>query len=266
MAINGRPKVKVRSGQAPVRPVRGPTYDLRPADPRPVRGPRWWLLRLVPLGLVLALVGLASWWVAGPPTSLDAAVLRGDRQVQGPVCLETLVDWSGSMDDHQPERRDALDALNRFARRELLPDDVYMEVAFGADAAVTVPATRFADRDRADLLDGGIDRDGTAIVPAVRASRDGRSGAAARCAARAAVIISDGIVSDVPGDLAAALQAADYTRVFLVTPGYFGRPTAFAGPELAGVVVKHFWDAARLGVVYADVIASVTGQSVGHRR
>ena len=266
MGITDRPKTRVTEGEAPVRPARGPRYDLRPADQRPRRGLRWWLLRLIPLLALLGMMALAWWWLAGPPTSLDSAVLRGARQVQGPVCVETYVDWSSSMDSHQPERQEALDALNRFARRELEPTDVYLEVAFGTTAAVMVPPTRFSELGPAQLDDGGIDRSGTLLLPAVAEAADGRADLGTDCAARALVIVSDGIVFDDTPALAGALRDARYTRVFLVTPGYFGRPGAFAGPELAGVVVKHFWDSERLGVVYADVIASVTGQSVGHLR
>jgi hypothetical protein len=222
--------------------------------------------RLMPLALLLAVLSLLVWWAGGPPLTLDSAVLIGDRKVQGPICVETYVDWSSSMNSHQSERQQALDSLNRFAHRELEPSDVYMEVAFATTSQVTVRPTAFRDLGPSQLTSGSIDRSGTVLAPAVGTAQRGRGRLGADCAARALVIVSDGIVSDEPAALAATLRAGRYTRVFLVTPGYRGRPGAFASPELGGIEVKHFWSAKRLGVVYADVIAEVSGQRVGHRR
>lgn len=257
---------KHRSEGAPVQPGVGPTYLLTPKDPKPRRGLSWWLRRLVPLALLLTLLALAVWWAAGPPLTLDSAVLRGPREVQGPVCVETYVDWSSSMNKHQSQRQEALDALNRFATRELEPTDVYMEVAFATTSAVTVPPTPFRDLGPARLNDGGIDTSGTALLPAIVVAQRGRSRVGADCAARATVLVSDGEVHDELAALAPALRSGRFTRVFLVTPGYWGRPGPFSRSDLAGVEVKHFWSSKRLGVVYADVVAEMTGQQVGHRR
>ncbi|MFG3557843.1 VWA domain-containing protein [Micromonospora sp. NPDC047557] len=238
--------------------------------PAPTRTPLWRrLLRpLLATLLVLGLLGFCALQIRkqlGPPGSLDQAVLEGTRRVTGPVCIDEAQDVSGSMERYTALREQAVEQLFLFAHRELRPTDQLAEAVFSGTAGVTLPPTSLHTmpaRQRAP--EPG---DGTLLAPAVRALTDADERADRECAARALVAISDGEVFDDPADLRAALVDAAYTRVYLVVPGSVGgRPEVFKGDVLGGALVRRFSDAERLGVIFGEIAAELTGERLEQRQ
>ncbi|MEV6695356.1 vWA domain-containing protein [Micromonospora sp. NPDC051196] len=232
--------------------------------------PAWWRRLISPLLttlLVLALLGLCAVrihdWL-GPPDSLDQAVLEGARKVPGPVCIHEIQDVSGSMTQYSSLREQAVSQLFLFAQRELQATDQLAEAVFSGTAGVTLPPTSLhALPVRRTAPTPGA---GTFMAPAVRALTLADR-ADQTCAARALIAITDGEVHDEPAELRSALVDGAYTRVYLVIPGWAGgRPSAFTGDVLDGVVVRRFTDAPRLGVIFGQVFAELLGVELRQRK
>lgn len=268
------------SGTAPA--VRRPTLHRVPVHrrvfpvvpgrtlPRPLRR----LLYAV-LALMLAAVALVSCREAEKPTSLAGSVLAGQRLVTGPVCLEVAVDVSGSMDQFRGQRERAERELFAFARRAL-DEDTLSEAFFASSARIALHPTVLNTLDAPPQVPGGIDYQGTRLTPAVAALISARpSGSAGTCAARALVVISDGLLGDDPAELTGTLARGAYTRIFAVIPAEtgWGRPAPLTGGLLDSITVHHFTDsglsgriasiladAQPLDVVFGEILSALTGQ------
>jgi hypothetical protein len=234
-----------------------------------------WLRRLLLalLALLLLMAALVSCRETRKPTSLATSTLSGPRLVTGPVCIEEAVDVSGSMTAFTAQRQQAEQALFDFARRELGRDDLFAEAFFAGSGEVALRPSALDRLTAAPGIPAGIDPNGTALAPAVEALVAARGRTANRCAARALVLITDGLISDTDAT-AAALRAGSYTRVYAVIPAETGwsRPSPLGGP-LESIAVHHFTsggakgrmasvlaDAKPLDVVLGQVVGSLTGQ------
>ncbi|WP_432899931.1 vWA domain-containing protein [Micromonospora matsumotoense] len=233
--------------------------------------PPWWRRLIRPLLTTLLVLALLAFcavrihdWL-GPPASLDQAVLEGARKVAGPVCIDEIQDVSGSMTQYTALREQAVDQLFQFAQRELEASDQLAEAVFSGTTGVTMPPTSLhALPARRPAPAPG---DGTLMAPAIRALTAADRQADRTCAARALVAITDGEVHDDPAELRNALVDGAYTRMYLVVPGLAGgRPGAFTGDVLDGVVVRRFTDARRLGVIFGQVFAELLGVELRHRK
>jgi hypothetical protein len=247
-------------------------------QPAPRRSLPVWLRRLLwaLLLLLLLLIALVACDENEKPTGLDDSTLAGPRRTTGPVCVEEAVDVSGSMVAYTAQREYAERELFAFARRELWPDDMFSAAFFSSTAAVALapsPVTQLASAPvvPADLVGGG-----TLLTPAVEGLVAARP-ADAPCAARALVVITDGLLGDDPAVLSAALDSGHYTRVYAVIPADsgWGRPAPLTGPGLERIVVHRFhdggWsgrmasvlaDAKPLDVVFGHIFADLTGQQL----
>ena len=179
------------------------------------------------------------------------------------------------------QRDQAEDQMFNFARRELRRDDLFSEAFFAATGKLALPPTPMAELSAPPAEPSGIDQNATYLSPAVRALIAARSSdsAASRCASRALVVITDGLIDD-PGPLATALSRGNYTRVFAVIPAAtgLGRPSELSGGTRNAITVYHFTtnsgltaraaglvDGAQpLDVVFGDIISSLTGQHLTH--
>jgi hypothetical protein len=267
----------------PVQVVRRPTRDRIPLVRRPFTPqPRWrmprWVRRLLRwlLVLLLILVALASCRESRKPSSLTGSTLAGPRLITGPICIEEAVDVSGSMTAFTAQRERAERALFDFARRELSKEDLFAEAFFAGSAKLALPPSSSDRLAVTPSVPDGIDYTGTNLAPAVDALAAARSRLQGRCAARALVIITDGLIFD-PDAAAAALRNAVYTRVFAVIPAATGwrRPGPLRGGPLDAVSVYHFGESGLSGraasvfagskpldVVFGDIVGSLTGQKL----
>ncbi|MEU7934835.1 vWA domain-containing protein [Micromonospora echinofusca] len=241
--------------------------DDAPAAARPSRWARLarpLLVTLLALALLGAL-GLQLHSLLGPPATLDRAVLEGDRKVTGPVCIDEAQDVSGSMEQYTALRERAVAQLFEFAKRELRPEDQLAEAVFSGAAGLTLPPTRLHTLSPL-RRPPPTPANGTMMAPAVRVLTAADRGATGDCAARALVVITDGELHDEPDELRTALRDAAYTRVYAVVPGWIGsRPAIFHGDVLGGTTVRRFHDAERLGVIFGEVFAELTGERLAQR-
>jgi hypothetical protein len=264
----------------PAPPVRRSVIERTPAirqpyaPPPPRKLPRWarWLLLAALLALLLLFVRQVR-----QPDTLAHSRLAGSRLVTGPICVEEAVDVSGSLARFQAQRQAAEDQLFRFARRALHRDDLFSEAFFARTSQLALPPTPLAALT-APPPEPPLDPDGTYLVPAVRElvrARDTRQ--QGTCAARALVIITDGLLADDRATLTAALRSGSYTRIFAVIPAAtgWGRPGPLTGGALGSVTVYHFdgpglsgWLASVFGgarpldVVLGDIVGALTGQEL----
>jgi len=270
------------------RRIRRPAIERVPAYRQPVTSstrrprPRWLRALLWGLPLILLLAVLAGLvHTATQPPSLAQAKLAGTRMVTGPICLEEAVDVSGSLVAYARQRDQGEDEMFSFARRELRPDDLFSEAFFAGTGKLALAPTPMAKLSAPPAQPPGIGPDGTYLSPAVRALIGARSagGAADRCASRALVVITDGLIDD-SGPLATVLSQGHYTRVFAVIPAATGsgRPAQISGGTRNAITVYHFTTssglAARaanlvdgaqpLDVVFGRIISSLTGQRLVH--
>lgn len=229
------------------------------------------LLPLILLPLLAAL-GFLLW--QGQPANLAQARLAGPRLVTGPICVEQAVDVSGSLAAYAAQRDQAEDEMFGFARRELHRDDLFSESFFAASGKLALAPTPLARLSAPPAEPPGISPDRTYLTPAVKALIDARL-AGERCASRALVVITDGLIDD-PGQLAAILPRGDYTRVFAVIPSAIGsgRPAPLTGGGRDAITVYHFTtstglaaqmaavfhQAQPLDVVLGEIIGTLTGQ------
>lgn len=229
-----------------------------------------WLRRLLIwlLALALLIAALVTCRETRKPTSLDTSTLGGPRLVTGPICIEEAVDVSGSMTAFTAQRERAERALFDFARRELGRDDLFAAAFFAGSGKVAIRPSSLDTLTTAPGIPQGIDPEGTQLAPAVRALVAARGAAAGRCAARALVLITDGLLGD-PEAAGEALRAGAYTRVFAVIPAETGwsRPDPLTGP-LDAVSIHHFTDSgakARVASILADAkpLDIVLGQIAG---
>ena len=189
-----------------------PVSDLRPLGPHSRR--RW------PLGLLLTalLLGSLLWfmWPADQPNSLSESRLAGDR---GPGCLRVILanDISGSMSKFSAPREDSLQQLLTWAPSNLRADDELAVLDFSGHAIVTraprsigsgpgprLPSEQFSGTSLSELLRtvGGL--------PATPCTS-------------ALVMLSDGVVTDLPDNPATArkqLVAAGLATATLLVPGH----------------------------------------------
>jgi hypothetical protein len=240
--------------------------------------PRWLraLLIIVPLLLLLGtLAGLAQ--ELRMPPSLAQARLTGAPTVTGPICIEEAVDVSGSLAAYASQRDEAETEMFRFARRQLPRNDLFAEAFFAATGKLALAPAPLSSLSVPPAQPRGISPDATYLTPAVDDLIAARSASPVegQCAARALIVITDGLIED-PGPLAAALRQGHYTRVFAVIPAAtgLGRPGPLSGGALTGITVYHFTtstgltariagllDGARpLDVVFGTIISSLTGQ------
>jgi hypothetical protein len=270
---------------ASVPPVRRPAISRFPVSrhpyARPPRGrlPRWArALLAIALALVL-LAGAAGLIHRGTqPRSLATSTLRGPRLVTGPICIEEAVDISGSLTAYAAQRDHAEHEMFTFARRHLRRDDLFSEAFFALTSQLALAPTPLTRLSAAPAQPSGISPDGTYLTPAVRALIAARATApgGGRCAARALVIITDGLIGD-PGPLAAALRQGRYTRIFAVIPSAtgWGRPPELTGGTRDAIAVDHFTSpglggqaaaflagARPLDVILGTIIGSLTGQQL----
>lgn len=232
-----------------------------------------WLLLL----LLLLLVALVAWHEDRKPESLATSVLVGPRQVTGGVCVEEAVDLSGSMTAFTAERERAERELFDFAHRQLLPEDSFAEAFFADQAQVSVPPTALAQLRSTPGVPTGLGH-ATLLTPAVDGLVRSRP-AGQDCAARALVIITDGLLGDDPAALAAALRRGSYDRVYAVVPVSplrgLDRPRPLDAAQLRGIVVQEFHngglagrvasvlsDAKPLDVTLGAIFAQLTGQTL----
>jgi hypothetical protein len=270
---------KKDAGQAPAPRIRRSAISRFPVGRRALspypRGGRWRsLLPLLLLGLLPLIAALAYLSGLGGPSSLPRSTLAGSRLVTGPICVEEAVDVSGSLTDYAAPRDQAEIELFEFARRTLRRDDLFSESFFAASGRLALAPAPLAAISAPPAQPSGLDPDHTYIAPAVQALITARP-AGERCAVRALVMITDGLIED-PGPLAAALTQGGYTRVFAVVPVATGtgRPAPLSGGALNAITVYHFttssgpaaWlsgvfrQAQPLDVVLGDVISVLTGQ------
>lgn len=240
------------------------------------RAPRWLRQALLALGLILlVLVALVSCQESEKPQSLADATLEGPRLVTGPICLEEAVDVSGSMDAFRAQRESAEAALFTFARRFLRRDDLFSTAFFAGAAQVAQPPAALSALTTAPVAPTGLDPSTTVLGPAVDAlvaARDARP-----CAARALIVITDGILRDDRSTLSTALRSGGYARIFAVIPAAtgWGRPAELSGGALDSITVHHFADsglsgrlssiladAKPLDVVLGEIIGTLTGQQL----
>jgi hypothetical protein len=208
------------------------------------------------------------------PTSLTESALLGPRLATGPVCIDEAVDVSGSMTSFTPQRQLAEAALFDLARRQLDPSDSIAVAFFTGAAAIGLPPTPLEDVTVPPTAPAEAFADGTTLAPAVHALGRSRAAAGPVCAAKALVVVTDGLIAD-PEETAAALSSASYTRVFAVVPAAtgWGRPSELDG--LAPITVYHFTeldpsgrvasvfaDAKPLDVVLGEIVGSLTGQEL----
>lgn len=249
------------------------------APPPRSKMPRWArrLLLLLPLLLLLA-AAIGFGRESRQPPSLATSTLTGARQVVGPICIEEAVDVSGSLQAYAAQRDKAEDEMFAFARRSLHKNDLFSEAFFAAQGKLALAPTPLSKLSVPPAEPAGISPDSTHLTPAVKAliaARSARPGGD-RCASRALVVITDGLIYD-PGPLAAALRQGDYTRIFAVIPSAtgWGRPSELTGGIRNAIIVYHFTSpgfagraaaflvgARPLDVVFGDIISSLTGQKL----
>jgi hypothetical protein len=124
-------------------------------------------------------------------------------------------------------------------------------------------------------IDPGTLDGGTLLAPAVAALVAARAADPGECAARALVMITDGVIGDDPAVLDAVLTKANYTRMYAVIPsGPTGADRAgLRGGLLDSVIVHGFHDggasgraasilgdAKPLDVVFGEILGGLTGQ------
>jgi hypothetical protein len=233
--------------------------------------PRWLRrLLLVLLGLLLLLLALVACHEERKPETLSGSTLTGARLATGPICLEEAVDVSGSMLKYTAQREQAERELFDFAKRELQPTDSLATAFFAGSAQVTLPPTGLQSLSIPAPSPGPL-KDDTFLVPAVVELMKSRLINPQPCASRALVMITDGVVRDIPAKLETVLNAASYTRIYAVSPTR-GRG-AFSGGLLDSVTVYEFHgggtsgriasvlnDARPLDVIFGDILADLTGQ------
>jgi hypothetical protein len=242
--------------------------------------PRWArrLLLMLPL-LLLLLPLLLLGRQARLPSSLASSTLVGPRLVSGPICIEEAVDISGSLTSFAAQRNQAEDDLFAFARRELHKSDLFSEAFFAATGRLALPPSSLSGLSAPPSAPPGISPDATYLTPAVNALVAARSLAPPgdKCASRALVVITDGLIDDGQAQLTAALRKGNYTRIFAVIPAAtgLGRPSEltggirnsitiyhFSSPGLSGEAASVFAGAKPLDVVLGDVIGTLTGQKL----
>ncbi len=238
-----------------------------------------WLRRLLLalLALLLLLTALVSCHESRKPASLATSALIGPRLTTGPVCLEEAVDISGSMTQYTGEREHAERELFAFARRELGKDDLFSEAFFAGSARLAVPPTPMVKLNAAPSESGQLDG-GTSLTPAVATLVAARTHTA--CAARALVMITDGLIydDDLRLPVRDTLSAAAYTRMFAVVPsgatgagrgnlngGLLDSVTVYGFEDggLSGRARSIIGNARPLDVIFGDILGSLTGQRLG---
>ncbi|TDP92922.1 vWA domain-containing protein [Labedaea rhizosphaerae] len=255
-----------------------PLHQKQPTAKPPKKMPHW-LARLLQLLAILLLLLLAvvSCRESEKPTSLATSTLAGPRLVTGPICLEEAVDVSGSMEQFRDQREQAELALFTFARRVLTDADRLSTAFFAGSGELALRPTALRSLTRPPRMPTITQPDGTNLGPAVDklvAART-RNGKASTCAARALVVITDGLLGDEQAAISKSLRAGNYTRIFAVIPAEtgWGRPSELTGGALDSVSVYHFTGSglgARLASVFADgkpldvvlgeIVGSLTGQ------
>ncbi|WP_328458401.1 hypothetical protein [Amycolatopsis sp. NBC_00438] len=248
--------------------------------PEPRRHLPRWVRRLL-LGIAAAAMFaavLVSCNESRKPASLAASTLQGPRLVTGRICIEEAVDVSSSMEPFTAPREVAERELFTFARRELRPDDQLAEAFFAGSGEMALRPAALSTLSAPAGIPAGIDYNGTNLLPAVDKLDAARNGQ--QCAARALVVITDGVLGDEAVALGRHLRESGYTRVFAVIPTEtgWGRPDQLSGSELASVSVYHFTgsglsgriasivaDAKPLDVVFGDIISSLTGQTLSEK-
>jgi hypothetical protein len=266
--------------RSPAPVIRRSTIERLPLRRKPYASPprrpvARWSRRMLLLALLPALLlGLLLLRQHLQPADLAHSELTGHRLTTGPICIEEAVDVSGSLARFQAQRQAAEDALFRFARRNLEPRDLFSEAFFAKTSTLALAPAALAGLS-APPRESSLNPDGTYLAPAVRELEAARKSTA--CAARALVVITDGLLADNPARLAAALRDGSYTRIFAVIPSAtgWGRPAPltggildsitvyhFASPGLAGRFASAFGGAKPLDVVLGDITGALTGQSL----
>jgi hypothetical protein len=208
------------------------------------------------------------------PASLATSTLDGPRRVAGPVCLEEAIDASGSMTEYIPQRERAERELFAFARRALAPDDRVSEVYFAGSAALTLPPTPLASLTGPPPPAGGL-ADSTLLTPAIATLVAARTLGPDDCAARALVMITDGLIGDEQQVIQEVLARARYTRMYAVVPagvaggdrgylrgGLLDSVTvyAFHSGGFSGRAASILGDAKPLDVIFGEILGDLTGQ------
>lgn len=242
-------------------------YAARP----PYVVPRWLRrLLLALLGLLLVLLALVACHEERKPETLSGSTLTGARLTTGPICLEEAVDVSGSMVEYTAQRERAERELFDFAKRELQPSDSLATAFFAGSAQVTLPPAGLQSLTAPAPPPGRLEDD-TFLAPAVVELTKARLINPRPCASRALVMITDGVVSDIPVELETVLNAANYTRVYAVSPtrgrgalrgGLLDSITVyeFHGGGTSGRIASVLNDARPLDVIFGDILADLTGQ------
>ncbi|GAA3934356.1 VWA domain-containing protein [Actinoplanes auranticolor] len=231
-----------------------------------------WLRRLllVLLCLLLLLLALVACHEEQKPETLSGSTLTGARLTTGPICLEEAVDVSGSMLEYTAQRERAERELFAFAKRELQPTDSLATAFFAGSAQVTLPPTGLQSLTTPAPPPGQL-KDDTFLVPAVVELVKARLTNPQPCASRALVMITDGVVSDIPAELETVLNAASYTRIYAVSPtsgrgalsgGLLDSVSVyeFHGGGTSGRIASVLNDARPLDVIFGDILADLTGQ------
>jgi len=219
--------------------------------------PKRWPWALAALMLIAALVSF-FWTSLSAPSSLDDVALVGERS---PGCMRVVVasDQSGSMTEFSAPREQALGQFLQWAPDNLRSDDEIVVLSFTDYIQMVVDPVAVTARPAVgSLAMGGTD---TLIQPVI-------SGIAqlppTTCRVEL-ILLSDGLVSDLESDSERArvqLRDAGITDVFLLVPGEnieldaaweqtypYAKPTRFDGT-----------DPAETGLVFGEVMATVTGQ------
>jgi hypothetical protein len=226
--------------------------------------------QLLALLLLLALLAGLLWLLLRPrhPSDLHDSYLSGVRRTYGPVCLDLVVDFSGSMQKVAATRDAALDQLTGFIGQNLRSGDVLSSVAFTDRALLTLPPTA-ADglRNASISRSGPADGPHTLISPALEALRDAYRTRGIVCAAHALIIVSDVELSDSPDKVAALFTDLRLDRTYWAIPGHGDgtHPGLAAERAMRPVISRGFHSAGGLSLIYGDALAGLTGQRLRKR-
>lgn len=223
--------------------------------------------RRTPLLALLVAALLAAGWILydqnrGPRT-LDEAELVGPRSPT-PIALVVLLDGSGSFDQYQAIRREALAEVLRWSETELRPDDTLTILEFAETADVVLPTTAVGAISPSQALRQPIySKTGTSIVPVLQLAAQLRQGTAPS----SLIVVTDTEVGDadpaVVDPIVAALRVTTATLVrpddVAVTPQW----AATFGYELELTADQNSTESTSLAM--ATAIAHATGQRLDRR-
>lgn len=234
-----------------------PPYQLAPLGALD-RNRAWRVL--VPIVVALLLVPAVVLLGRPQPATLASVHLVGPR---GPACVRLVLanDVSGSMYAFAVPRDTALAQLQRWAPQNLRPDDQVGVLEFAGDAAWQIPPTPVGQP--VGRSGPSARKDGTVLGPVL----DLVHALPHDTCDTYLLLLSDGALSDLPGDEAAARAELVGHRVHAISLLVPGRridvPEAWSTVYPAAAPVRFDGnDADATGLAFAQVVADITGQSL----